>query len=173
MKILIAGFGSIGRRHLRNLRALGEQDILLYRTGHSTLADDELAGLTVETSLEAALRHQPQAVIVANPTALHLDIAIPAAEAGCHLFLEKPISHSLEGVADLQQAVARSAVQVLVGFQFHFHPGLPPSAVDAGADRLGVATVAEAIEEYLSAQGPSLSPSTLKSILGTVPAEEQ
>jgi predicted dehydrogenase len=137
MKFLIAGFGSIGRRHLRNLRALGEQDILLYRTGHSTLADDELAGLTVETSLAAALAHQPEAVIVANPTALHLEVAIPAAEAGCHLFLEKPISHSLERVADLQQAVTRSAVQVLVGFQFRFHPGLRQVRELLGSGRLG------------------------------------
>ena len=37
MKFLIAGYGSIGRRHLRNLRALGEEDILLYRSRRSTL----------------------------------------------------------------------------------------------------------------------------------------
>jgi len=29
MKFLIAGFGSIGRRHLNNLRTLGENDLLL------------------------------------------------------------------------------------------------------------------------------------------------
>ena len=124
MKFLIAGFGSIGRRHFRNLRALGEQEIMLYRTGHSTLADDELAGFPVETDLQAALAHHPDAVFVANPTALHLDVAIPAAEAGCCLFLEKPISHSLARVDALQQIVQRTQVQVLVGFQFRFHPGL-------------------------------------------------
>ena len=43
MKFLIAGFGSIGRRHLRNLRVLGEEDILLYRTHHSTLPEDEIS----------------------------------------------------------------------------------------------------------------------------------
>ena len=43
MKFLIAGFGSIGRRHLRNLLALGERDILLYRSHRSTLPDDEIA----------------------------------------------------------------------------------------------------------------------------------
>ncbi len=78
MKFLIAGLGSIGRRHLRNLLALGERDILLYRTHHSSLPDDELAGFPVETDLEAALAHQPDAVIVSNPTALHLQVAIPA-----------------------------------------------------------------------------------------------
>ena len=124
MKFLIAGLGSIGRRHFRNLRALGEHDILLYRTHKATLPDDELAGVPVETDLHAALAHKPDAVIVSNPTGLHLDVAIPAAEAGCHLFLEKPISHSMEGVDKLREAVARNGVRVLVGFQFRFHPGL-------------------------------------------------
>src|SRR3990170_4702715 len=90
-KFLIAGLGSIGRRHLRNLNALGENDVVLLRSHRSTLPDEELAGFAIETDLAQALeKHRPAAVIVSNPTALHLDIAIPAAEAGCTLLLEKP-----------------------------------------------------------------------------------
>jgi len=37
MRFLIAGLGSIGRRHLRNLVALGEKDIVLYRTYQGSL----------------------------------------------------------------------------------------------------------------------------------------
>jgi predicted dehydrogenase len=124
VKILIAGFGSIGRRHFHNLLALGERDILFYRSGRSTLPDDELEGYPVETDLQAALSHRPQAVIVANPTALHLDVAIPAAEAGCSLLLEKPISHTLDRLPELQAALRSSGAQVFVGYQFRFHPGL-------------------------------------------------
>jgi predicted dehydrogenase len=124
MKFMIAGLGSIGRRHLRNLRVLGEEDILLYRSGRSTLQDGELEGYITETELDAALAHKPDAVIVSNPTALHLDVAIPAAEAGCHLLIEKPISHDLDRVDELLAAVKRGGGKVLVGYQFRFHPGL-------------------------------------------------
>jgi predicted dehydrogenase len=124
MKYLIAGLGSIGRRHFRNLLTLGERDILLYRTHQATLPNDELAGFPVETDLDAALAYRPDAVIIANPTSLHLDIAIPAAHCGCHILLEKPISHSMERVEELEQAVQQNGVKVLVGFQFRFHPGL-------------------------------------------------
>src|SRR4030067_1285470 len=124
MKFLIAGLGSIGRRHFHNLLALGERDILLYRTHHATLPDDELAGFPVETDLRAALAYQPDAVIISNPTALHLDIAIPAAQCGCHILLEKPVSHSMARLEELEQAVHQNGVKVLVGFQFRFHPGL-------------------------------------------------
>lgn len=124
MKFLIAGLGSIGRRHFRNLLTLGERDILLYRTHHATLPDDELAGFPVETDLRAALAYKPDAVIISNPTALHLDVAIPAAQCGCHLLLEKPVSHSMARLDELEQAVQENGSKVLVGFQFRFHPGL-------------------------------------------------
>lgn len=124
MKFLIAGLGSIGRRHLRNLLALGQRDIVLYRTHRATLPDDELAGFPVETDLEAALAHQPDGVIVSNPTALHLEVAIPAALAGCHVLLEKPVSHTLDGLDLLQAALHEGGVRALVGFQFRYHPAL-------------------------------------------------
>jgi predicted dehydrogenase len=124
MKFLIAGFGSIGRRHFRNLLALGERDIVLYRTHLSTLPDDEAAGFPVEGDLRAALAYGPDAAIVSNPTSLHLDVAIPAALCGCHLLIEKPISHSMARLDELEQAVQKNDVRVLVGYQFRFHPGL-------------------------------------------------
>jgi predicted dehydrogenase len=137
MKFLIAGFGSIGRRHFRNLKALGKRDILFFRSGNSQLDDEELAGYPVERDLAAALAHKPDAVIVANPTALHLDVAIPAAKAGCHLFLEKPISHNLDRLGELEAAVKASGSRVLVGFQFRFHPGLQKAAELLSSGKLG------------------------------------
>ena len=125
MKFLIAGLGSVGRRHMRNLVALGEKDIVLYRTRKATMPEDELAGYPVETDLREALKkHKPDAVIVANPTSLHLDTAIPAAEAGCHILLEKPISYSTERLDQLEKVVKKSGSKVLVAFQFRFHPSL-------------------------------------------------
>jgi len=125
MKILIAGLGSIGRRHFRNLIALGEKNIVLLRTRKATLSDDELSGYPVETDIHEALKKQkPDAVVVANPTALHLDVAIPAAEMGSHILLEKPVSHSLDGLDNLQQAAQKSGSRILVGFQFRYHPTL-------------------------------------------------
>jgi predicted dehydrogenase len=124
-KFLIAGLGSIGRRHFRNLLALGEKDIVLLRSHRATLPDGELAGYPVVTDIHEALKnHKPDAVIVANPTALHLDVAIPAAEAGCHILLEKPVSDSLDRLDVLQKAAEKSGSKILVGFQFRYHPTL-------------------------------------------------
>jgi predicted dehydrogenase len=125
MKFLIAGLGSVGRRHMRNLILLGEKDIVLLRTRKATLPDDELTGYPVETDInEAIKKHKPDAVIVSNPTAFHLDVAIPAAQAGCTILLEKPISGSMQRIDELSFAVKKNNAKVLVAFQFRFHPSL-------------------------------------------------
>ena len=124
MKFLIAGLGSIGRRHLRNLRALGQEDIILYRTHQATLPDAELGDLPTYTELSLALGEKPDGVIVANPTALHLEVAIAAAKAGAALFIEKPVSDNLAGLGKLQSALSLSLKPAMVGFHFRFHPVL-------------------------------------------------
>jgi predicted dehydrogenase len=151
MKFLIAGLGSIGRRHFRNLIALGENDIVLLRTRKATLADDDVAGYPVETDLgEALQKHRPDAIIVANPTSMHLDVAIPAAEVGCHILLEKPVSHSLERLDVLQKTAENSASKILVGFQFRYHPTLNKAREIIQSDILGkILTVHAHWGEYL------------------------
>lgn len=124
MRFLIAGLGSIGRRHLRNLISMEERDILLYRTGKATLPDSELAGFPSYSDLEEALDQRPDAVVVANPTSLHLPVALAAARRGCALLIEKPVSHTLEGTDELVQSLRTSGKQALVGYQYRFHPGL-------------------------------------------------
>ncbi len=137
MKVLIAGYGSIGKRHFNNLRALGVKDFVFLRSNNSTLDVSELAGYPVEHNIEAALAHKPDAVVVSNPTALHLDIAIPAAAQGCSLLMEKPISHSLEHVNELRQAAAAGGSRILVGFQWRFHPTLQKAAEILQSGQLG------------------------------------
>jgi len=151
MKFLIAGLGSIGRRHFRNLIALGEKDIVLLRTRKATLPDDELASYAVETDLTEALKkHKPDAVIVANPTSMHLDVAIPAADAGCTILLEKPVSHSLERLDVLQNAAQKSGSRILLGFQFRYHPTLNKARELIQAGMLGeLLTVHAHWGEYL------------------------
>jgi predicted dehydrogenase len=81
---------------------------------------------------------------------LHLNVAIPAAEAGCHILLEKPVSHSLDRLDVLQQAAQKSGSEILVGFQFRYHPTLNKARELIQAGALGkVLTVHAHWGEYL------------------------
>ncbi len=109
---------------MQNMLSLGEENIIFLRSNQSTLDVTEISDFAVETDLSAALAHQPDAVIIANPTALHLDIAIPAAKQGCHILLEKPISNSMDRIDLLRQTAVESGSRIMVAFQFRYHPGL-------------------------------------------------
>lgn len=123
--LLICGLGSIGRRHLRHFRALGFAPILAYRTGRATLADEgQPAPDEVFHDLETALARRPEAVVVANPTALHLETALAAIRAGCHVLIEKPVAGSLEGCEALVEEAAARRLVVKVAQNLRFHPQL-------------------------------------------------
>ena len=137
MRILLVGLGSIGQRHARNLRATlgGNVELLAYRVRgltHIITPDMRIApgdvearyGLTVFTNLEDALAARPDAVFVTNPNSLHIPVALAAARAGCHLFIEKPLSHDLQYVDDLIDEIDRRRLVCLVGYQWRFHPAL-------------------------------------------------
>jgi predicted dehydrogenase len=154
-EILIAGLGSAGRRHLFNLRDLGWPSIRLYRTGRSTLPDDDLAGFPVDHDLPTALARRPLAVVVSNPSALHVPLAVEAARAGAHLFIEKPLSHELTGVAELESLVADNGLTALVGFQFRFNPGLQQICAWLRAGAIGDVVCAQVHwGEYLPGMHP-------------------
>ena len=148
--ILIAGFGSIGQRHLRNLRALGHKKFVIFRTGKSTLPVDEISDIPVEFDLDKALAHKPIAAIITNPTALHMSVALAAARAGSHLFIEKPISHNLDGAEELQKIVDEKHLIVQVGFQFRFHPDLVKIKRQIAKNKIGkIVSVQAYWGEYL------------------------
>ena len=119
---MIIGLGSIGKWHLRNLSALGIENITVLRRKKQLPTDDDLPQFEIETDLSQALRKKPTAVIIASPTALHIEQAIVAAEAVCHILMEKPISHSINRVNDLLKIVKQQGIIFQTAFQFRFHP---------------------------------------------------
>ncbi len=125
MKFLVVGCGSIGKRHLRNLRALGYDDILVLRSRRKDVDVIEREfGAVSFFDLDQALAEKPDIVIIANPTHLHVPVALAAARSGAHLFIEKPLSLSLDGVAELLALIKQNSLQAMVAYPLRFHPGL-------------------------------------------------
>lgn len=130
MKFLICGLGSIGKRHMENLEKLEIpcEKILIYRTHKGTVSfgdkvlEDHGNRHPVFYDLDSAFTQKPDAVIISNPTSLHIPIALKAAKAGCHIFIEKPISHSIEGIEELIKIVKRKKLIIFVAYQLRFHP---------------------------------------------------
>ncbi len=169
LKVLLVGLGGVGQRHARNLRTLlgDSAELLAYRTRRtSTVLTEKMGvehgaeietklGLRVFTDLSLALLEKPDAVVISNPTSLHIDVAQAAAEAGCHLFVEKPLSHSFDGIPELLSTVAEKELVAFVGYQLRFHPCLLALKELLAASTIGpVISVRAAFGEYLPGWHP-------------------
>ena len=123
MKFLVVGCGSIGRRHMRNLLALGENDIVAYDVSLECCRQAEQEyGVKAFSDMDTALAQQPDVAIICTPSSLHISCALSAAENGCHLFIEKPLSHTMDGVDELAALVKKRGLVTLVGCNMRFHP---------------------------------------------------
>ncbi|HPX66220.1 MAG TPA: Gfo/Idh/MocA family oxidoreductase, partial [Anaerolineaceae bacterium] len=54
----------------------------------------------------------------------HMDVALPTARAGANLLIEKPVSDTLDGLAELQETLDKHGKRAMTGFHFRYHPVL-------------------------------------------------
>jgi predicted dehydrogenase/spore coat polysaccharide biosynthesis protein SpsF (cytidylyltransferase family) len=122
-KVLIIGCGSIGQRHIRTLRSLGITNIIALRSkkGHFQKLPEEL-GVTEVSSWDEAINEKPDVAIIANPTSLHLDYVFKLLPLVKGIFVEKPLSHSMEGIDKLVEEAAKHKTVLFVGHNLMFHP---------------------------------------------------
>lgn len=122
-RVLIAGLGSIGKRHLRLARELlPDADIRVLRHSDSPLVPDYANGCF--SSVEQAVAFAPGIAVVANPATHHLGVALPLARAGTHLLVEKPLAATVEGVPQLLEACRSQGLVLLTGYNLRFLPTL-------------------------------------------------
>ncbi len=136
MRALIVGLGSIGRRHLSNLRQI-EPDASITVWHQHTRADEVPGADRVVYSLEAALAEQPEIALLAGPAVTHIDTGLALARAGVPLFIEKPLSHTGAGVAELIDLCRQSQLVLMVGYNLRFSEPLRLLQQAASDGRIG------------------------------------
>jgi predicted dehydrogenase len=122
-RLLVVGSGSMGQRHVRTARGLlpaADIRVLRHRPGGDTPADAN----GCLKNLNEVKDFRPQAAVVANPAPYHTEVATELAKLGCHLLLEKPISHDLEGVDELVRETENRNLVLQIGYNLRFLPSL-------------------------------------------------
>jgi predicted dehydrogenase len=124
MKALVVGGGSIGRRHLRNLKTLAVGQLaIVERDAQRRRALTEESDASGFGDLESGLDWAPDFVVIATPTHLHAGQLLEVLSLGLDVFVEKPLSHDPTTLAELCQLAGQKNVVSLVGCNMRFHPG--------------------------------------------------
>ena len=136
--VLVVGCGSIGKRHAECLQVLGIRKFVFYDPDmtQSRMLAEQYQGKAVN-SYEEGLEEDCNAVYILSPTSLHIAQAKAAVLKGKHVFIEKPLSTSPEGVEELEQLAAERDLVVMVGFCFRFHEGICELHRQYKAGRIG------------------------------------
>ncbi len=106
VKVLVVGLGNMGASHASAYHRLDGYEIagLMSRSITSRTLPDELSGYPLYEDFEQAMKEtKPDAVSINSWPNTHAEYAIKAMNAGCHVFMEKPIATNIE---DAKKVVA-------------------------------------------------------------------
>lgn len=121
----VVGVGKLGRRHAGNLkRAIPQAHLVAVADADERVARQVAEDLEVQPCDFQALleRKDVQAIAIAAPSRFHAGAIEAAAQAGKHVFCEKPVALTLGEAESALAAVGRAGVQLQVGFMRRFDP---------------------------------------------------
>ena len=121
MRVLIIGLGNMGRSHALAHHALGSTIVGLVNRSVPVLPE-ELQGYPQFRTMEEGLTTRPDLVVIATYADSHADLAIQAMQAGCHVFVEKPLATTVADAQRVADVAAQTGRKLVVGYILRHHP---------------------------------------------------
>lgn len=125
LKVLISGTGFAGQGHADAFRAYGAEVVGI--VGRTESVVKEVASKMnipyASTDWKQALKDcQPDIVSIATPGGAHYETIIQAIEFGCHIFSDKPLTHSGDSAVELYELAKRKNIKTAFASSFRYMP---------------------------------------------------
>ena len=123
-RLVIAGLGLVGLRHADAIAAVDDTDLVAVADpSDAAIEAARSRGIAHYDTLERAIQHeQPDGIILATPTPLHVEQAETCIDAGIAVLVEKPLSDDLVAAERLVSHAEAAKVPVLVGHHRRHNP---------------------------------------------------
>jgi predicted dehydrogenase len=123
LKIGVLGAGHLGKIHLKCIQASEALTLIGFYDPDSQIADQTATAFqTTAFDSPESLMAAVDIVDIVTPTIYHFPLASQAAKMGKHIFIEKPMTHTLEEAEKLMQLVDNQGVKVQIGHVERFNP---------------------------------------------------
>lgn len=123
LKVGIFGVGHLGKYHLANWQQISDVELVGFYDPSDVMAQDVSERFQLARFLDAdTLMHAVDAVDIVAPTNFHFDLCKRAIRKGKHVFVEKPLAHTMEEGRELLKLIRESNVKMQVGHVERFNP---------------------------------------------------
>lgn len=150
--VAVVGFGWMGRVHTQAYARVPHHFPGLSLRPELVAVADEVPGRAEEAAAqygfaaahrdwrEVAADPRVQAVSIAAPNFLHREIGLAMAEAGKHIWIEKPVGLTAEDARAVSDAVTKAGVQGTVGFNYRNAPAVAAARELIASGEIGTVT---------------------------------
>ncbi len=124
MKFLVIGLGSMGKRRVRNLKALGVEHVAGFdpRPDRRQESVDKY-GIPVFDDLDTAIHtFSPEAFVISTPPDLHMHYAYQAYERGISCFIEASVVDA-DKISQLAQKIKNTPIVMAPSCTMRYYPG--------------------------------------------------
>jgi inositol 2-dehydrogenase len=142
----LIGVGRLGRVYARDLAGrIAETRLVAVADPVGTLAQEVAAEFDVPrhyTDPQALIDDAAvEAIVIVSPTDTHRQLVIAAAQRGKPTFCEKPPALSLDEIAAMKDAIAKSGIFFQMGFMRRFDSGYAAAKKQIEGGRIGMPLV--------------------------------
>ena len=126
IKVLVVGCGNMGKSHAKAYKNVDGFEIcgIVSRGDSKAVLNEELGGgYDLYSDYDEALaKSGANAVCISTYPDTHEEFSIKAFEAGCHVFLEKPVAPTVAGCERVVAAARKAEKKLVVGYILRHHP---------------------------------------------------
>jgi predicted dehydrogenase len=123
LRVVVAGLGNMGRSHALAYATNPGFEIAALVNRSDVDLPGPLAGQPIRRSFEQALRDEkPDVASICTYSDSHADYAVMALEAGCHVFVEKPLATTVADARRVVDAAKANGRKLVIGYILRHHP---------------------------------------------------
>lgn len=123
LKVGIFGVGHLGKYHLANWQQMTGVEVVGFYDPSDKMAQEVSEKFQLARFLDAdTLINAVNAVDIVAPTNFHYDLCKRAIRKGKHVFVEKPLAHTMDEAREILKLIRESNVKMQVGHVERFNP---------------------------------------------------
>ncbi len=123
LRVVVAGLGNMGRSHALAYATNPGFRIAALVNRSDVPLPAPLTGVEIRRSFEDALADEkPDVACIATYSDSHADYAVQAMEAGCHVFVEKPLATTVADAQRVVDAAKANGKKLVIGYILRHHP---------------------------------------------------